>query len=49
MKRIFRLSAALSLAVAAMLGSAVSSSAHSDEFKTSPETGSTVDGEFLSP
>ncbi len=43
MKRIFRLSAALSLALAAMLGSAVSSLAHSDEFKTSPETGSTID------
>ena len=43
MKRIFSISAALSLAVAALLGGAVSASAHSDELITSPETGSTVD------
>lgn len=43
MKRIFSISAALSLALAALIGGAVPASAHSDEFKTSPETGSTVD------
>lgn len=43
MKRIFRLSAALSLAVAALVSGAVSASAHSDEFSSSPENGSTVD------
>ena len=43
MKRIFSISAALSLAVAALLGGAVSASAHSDELITSPEANSTVD------
>lgn len=43
MKRIFSISAALSLAVATMLGGAVSASAHTDEFSSSPEAGSTVD------
>lgn len=43
MKRILSISAALSLAVAVMLGGAVSASAHTDEFKSSPEAGSTVD------
>lgn len=43
MKRIFSISAALSLAVATLLGGAVSASAHTDEFSSSPESGSTVD------
>jgi methionine-rich copper-binding protein CopC len=43
MKRIFRISATLSLAVAALLGGGVSASAHTDGFTSSPETGSTVD------
>lgn len=43
MKRIFSISATLSLAVAALLGGSVSASAHSDELITSPEANSTVD------
>lgn len=42
MKRIFSISAALSLALAALIGGAAPALAHSDEFQTSPETGSTV-------
>lgn len=43
MKRIFSISAAFSLAVAAVLGGSLAASAHTDEFKSSPEAGSTVD------
>lgn len=43
MKRIFSISATLSLAVAALLGGSVSASAHSDELITSPEANSTID------
>jgi methionine-rich copper-binding protein CopC len=43
MKRIFSISATLSLALAALIGCAVPAQAHGDGFETNPETGSTVE------
>jgi methionine-rich copper-binding protein CopC len=43
MKRILSTTAALSLSLATLLGGAVGAWAHSDELKTSPEAGSTVE------